>query len=412
MKEDFLDLTKSDHECSQLIFNYKQKAKFTMAMKTINKLLNGFSMFSASQKDNLEEFLYDINHQIENSAEWKNLQFFLNEVPVFSDNFDDFKYKTICHEIIDVKGRVFSKCAVGYECLLVSETQILEKADMDQVIRTVMAWGINRLLEIKVSIDDPNIELVIEDLRYSRKITLSEMFAQSKDDYGFDALFSESLLLDDCDENTDIINSEISESINPISCVENKNDLPGLELDELVACFESIGNQAQLLQGLILLELRSRYPSTKEFGNWISNSTLCAVTTHQQRTRLMNFATFFRDRDMAGISITAAYEISAPKNADVADQVYNDVHGKNLSVADVVNKIKAFREEKTRADAIGTLDMSIPETEEISETEAELMPEVDRDELKRQLFLIVAPVPVNVMKEIFRDCLSDLKKTK
>jgi hypothetical protein len=51
---------------------------------------------------------------------------------------------------------------------------------------------------------------------------------------------------------------------------------------------------------------------------------------------LMHLADFFNDgRDMEGIAITAAYEISAPVNRDKALTVYNEVRGKNLSVKEV-----------------------------------------------------------------------------
>ncbi len=112
-------------------------------------------------------------------------------------------------------------------------------------------------------------------------------------------------------------------------------DLQGLSLDDLAIQYAEIDQQSNLLKGNILLEARSRFPSDKEFGQWISTHSLC-VGSQQSRNRLMHLADFFSDgRDMDGIAITAAYEISAPVYRDKALTVYNEVRGKNLSVKEV-----------------------------------------------------------------------------
>ncbi len=112
-------------------------------------------------------------------------------------------------------------------------------------------------------------------------------------------------------------------------------DLAGLSLDDLAIQYAEIDQQSNLLKGNILLEARSRFPSDKEFGQWISTHSLC-VGSQQSRNRLMHLADFFSDgRDMEGIAITAAYEISAPVNRDKALTIYNKVRGKNLSVKEV-----------------------------------------------------------------------------
>ena len=87
--------------------------------------------------------------------------------------------------------------------------------------------------------------------------------------------------------------------------------------------------------GKILLEARSRFQSDKEFGQWVSTHSLC-VGSQQSRNRLMHLARFFDDnRDMTGITITSAYEISSPANEDKAAEVYKEVYGKNLPVKKV-----------------------------------------------------------------------------
>ena len=112
-------------------------------------------------------------------------------------------------------------------------------------------------------------------------------------------------------------------------------DLAALSLDDLAGQYAEIDQQSNLLKGNILLEARSRFPSDKDFGQWISTHSLC-VGSQQSRNRLMHLADFFSDgRDMEGIAITAAYEISAPVHRDKALPVYNKVRGKNLSVKEV-----------------------------------------------------------------------------
>lgn len=130
-----------------------------------------------------------------------------------------------------------------------------------------------------------------------------------------------------------------------VSGVERQN-LKALSLEELAHQFEEIGQQAQLLQGRILLEAKSRFNTTNDFGAWIQEQggTLCAITK-QHRTRLMNLAEFFDGdkRKLDKISITAAYEISAPINADIAEKIYEIALGKNLSVAEVKKEITQMK---------------------------------------------------------------------
>jgi len=110
------------------------------------------------------------------------------------------------------------------------------------------------------------------------------------------------------------------------------NDLTALSSEELVLQFVEIDRQSRLFKGKILLELRHRFSSDKELGQWLSTHGL-SVGNQQARNQLMHLAEFFQgDRDMKGISITAAYLISAPINKNESASVYKKVHGKNLSV--------------------------------------------------------------------------------
>lgn len=130
-----------------------------------------------------------------------------------------------------------------------------------------------------------------------------------------------------------------------------KDNLKNLNLDELASRYEQIEHQGQLLQGRILLEARSRFAGDAEFGRWCAAQTSCVrEVTQQHRTRLMNLARFFDgvNRTLDKISLTAAYEISAPKNEDVAEIVYQDVRGKSCSVATVKEFIAARHEQHAK----------------------------------------------------------------
>ena len=101
------------------------------------------------------------------------------------------------------------------------------------------------------------------------------------------------------------------------------DDLATLSLDDLAQRYVSIDQQSQLYKGLILLEARERFVSDKEFGEWVVTHGLSVGTTQQNRTLFMNLAKFFKNRDMTGISLTVAYEISRPQNSSVAEEIYS-----------------------------------------------------------------------------------------
>jgi hypothetical protein len=117
-------------------------------------------------------------------------------------------------------------------------------------------------------------------------------------------------------------------------------DLTGMTLDELATNYHRIDKQAQLFKGLILLEARSRFPDDNNaFGEWIQGVKALCLDGQPARTRYMNFAKYFKDKDRSGLSLTACYEISRPDNADVADKVYEYAFNKNLPVAEIKKQI-------------------------------------------------------------------------
>ncbi len=144
--------------------------------------------------------------------------------------------------------------------------------------------------------------------------------------------------------------SEISDSNKP-------NDLTSEKTTRLVEQFDDIGNQSQILQGRILIELYARSSVERmtfddfAIAEGIDGSTLCALT-HQHRNRLMNLARFFtQDRPITGISMTVGYEISAPKNDKVAQTVYELARGQNYSVKEIQ---KLIEEEKLKVSSVGS----------------------------------------------------------
>ena len=182
--------------------------------------------------------------------------------------------------------------------------------------------------------------------------------------------------------------------------VENvgKTTLSDLSLDELIDRFIAIDNQAHLLKGLILLEARARFPSDKEFGQWVISTGINNSTkTRQIRTQLMNLAGYFKDKDTTGISLSACYEISAPINADVADKVYQAALGKNLSVAQIKAEI---------ANAKGLLPESVNE----GSGEPELMPLEDISRFMEQVLADIGELPVNEAVRVLDECKKQLKK--
>jgi len=121
-------------------------------------------------------------------------------------------------------------------------------------------------------------------------------------------------------------------------------DLSEYSLDNLVSAYENVDHKASLHKGYILLAAREMLSfSTIEFGKWCDSVPTLCREGQKNLNRYMHVATFFYDKDMDGISKTACYEISSPKNAEVAEAVYEKVLHQNLSV-DAVKEL--IQEEK------------------------------------------------------------------
>ena len=192
----------------------------------------------------------------------------------------------------------------------------------------------------------------------------------------------------------EIVNSFLKKQVK-----EHGNPLSTLSLDELANRFEDIEQQGQLLQGRILLEARNRFKSDKEFGQWCSQS-IC-LGSQPQRTRLMNLARFFEGREMEKIGLSAAYEISAPINADIAVDVYEYAKDKNLPLAEIRKQIAIRKGES----------LSIPMNEiEIITTDLVNAPTEVIQKSKQDLIMdILEGLSSGEAKKLLRDCMHLIK---
>lgn len=162
------------------------------------------------------------------------------------------------------------------------------------------------------------------------------------------------------------------------------------------------------MQGRILLEARNRFKSDKEFGQWCSQS-IC-LGSQPQRTRLMNLARFFEGREMEKIGLSAAYEISAPINADIAVEVYELARGRNLSVAEVKKQIE-IRKKSTH------IEQRVQKTEENEHVEIEIIttdlvnaPTEVIQKSKQDLIMdVLEGLSSGEAKKLLRDCMHLIK---
>ena len=193
-----------------------------------------------------------------------------------------------------------------------------------------------------------------------------------------------------------------------------KNDLSSLSNEELVERYSDIEQQFQFMKGAILLELRNRFPSNIEFGNWVESiRTLCSDTP-QQRTRLINLARYFGNKDTNGISLTACYEISAPVNEDVADKVYEYALNRNLSVADIKAKIKEEKKLLPILESNSEEDDqdhdSFTKADHDTNKKEELMPREDVSEFIKLILSDVQSLSQNEAVRVLKLCLKELNK--
>ncbi len=178
----------------------------------------------------------------------------------------------------------------------------------------------------------------------------------------------------------------------------DKTSLSDLTLDELVNRYNQIDYQSHIMKGLILLEARSRFPSNNEFGDWIQSVHSICLDSQPVRTRLMNFASYFKNKDTTGISLSACYEISAPINSNIADKVYQEALNKNLSVAEIKAEI-------TKAKGLS------PQSENEGNGEQELMPLGDIASFIEHILGEIGSLPKKEALRVLEECKKEIKKS-
>ncbi|MEI6747053.1 MAG: hypothetical protein WCL34_13905 [Methylococcaceae bacterium] len=176
------------------------------------------------------------------------------------------------------------------------------------------------------------------------------------------------------------------------------SSLTNLSIQELAARYVEINSQSQMMKGLILLQARERLPSNIEFGNWVKSISALCADGHQTLNRYMNFASYFKDKDREGISLTACYEISAPINADIADNLYQIALNQNLSVAQIKAEI---------VKAKGLLPESVK-----GSGEPELMPLGDISSFTERVLAEIGELPKNDALRVLDECRKAIKKEK
>lgn len=183
--------------------------------------------------------------------------------------------------------------------------------------------------------------------------------------------------------------------------VEGHDDLSALTLEELANRYEEINQQSQLFKGLILLEARSRFLSNNEFGDWVQSVPSLCGDGNQVRNRYMNFAKYFKDKELLGISLTAAYEISAPVNEDVADKIYEYALNKNLSVAEIKKQIQIAK------------GLSLEENKiEPVTVEPVLLPFEDLETFKQVILSDIEGLSEQNAIKVLQDCIKEVRAKK
>lgn len=206
-------------------------------------------------------------------------------------------------------------------------------------------------------------------------------------------------------------------------------DFEQLSLDDLAKQYREIDRQSHLLKGRIILAARAKFNSDKQFGIWLSDKL--SDLNQKQAHRLACLAEFFDEQSnfsMTGISLSACYELSAPKNRSFAKDVYFEIAGRGLSLAEVreklSNKFNALEQQKLitsnplqfeAATTKSALDVTPRETEisAINSTESTALAVFKRDEEIVKLINVTLAGLENTEKLAFlNDCIAIISNEK
>ncbi|MFA5920092.1 MAG: hypothetical protein WC856_02225 [Methylococcaceae bacterium] len=129
--------------------------------------------------------------------------------------------------------------------------------------------------------------------------------------------------------------------------------LKKLNEDELLDRLEQVDNQATLIRWRILLELRRRFSSDQLFGQYLNNlrasRTICS-SIPKKVTREIHAGRFCEKHNIISLEQIGClkqtiYDLSAPKNADISDEVFRQVKKKSLPINEVqrlINQAKSI----------------------------------------------------------------------
>ena len=144
-------------------------------------------------------------------------------------------------------------------------------------------------------------------------------------------------------------------------------NLKSLTLDQLVDRYEAIEYQSQLMQWVIIANIREKIPSKKEFGQFIQRlydanpkHPLCVIS-QSQRNRYIRAGQFvlkhkITDLNDVALKPTVVYEIVDPKNTSVADAVFKKARAKDLSVNQVRELIEVEKQLEFAEEAIEVVE--------------------------------------------------------
>ena len=134
--------------------------------------------------------------------------------------------------------------------------------------------------------------------------------------------------------------------MNEIVNIKNQNEyflqLKNKNNDELINDLGGISKQYYFIVSSILWELRQRFDSDKEFGQFLQSalSNWVSSISPSQRNRYINLGQFIKtyeidDLDVLGIPISGMYEIASCKDKVKAEKVYLGAKDKNLPVKQI-----------------------------------------------------------------------------
>lgn len=133
--------------------------------------------------------------------------------------------------------------------------------------------------------------------------------------------------------------------------------------------FDTVKKQYREIMSSILLEAREKHIGKLEFGQWRESVPALADISRHHVSAMLNWARFARNHDMSKIKWTAALELAAPCNKDVAEKVYRIVKDGNLPAIEVTKRIieqKALiAPAKAEHSAVAELTEARPPTERV-----------------------------------------------